>query len=128
MDLWLEVEFGSDKTSLATVGYRQYKNDGTDAVARTTTGVVEIGGGAYGCVVTINSLTVGVEWDTGEGTPIYAHEDIQELINSDKLHDSAFNRRKWDKTADTVTIYADDGTTPLYVFDGNADLSELTPQ
>lgn len=56
---------------------------------------------------------------------------IDQLVEGDKLsdlHRSAFNRRKWDKTANTVTLYDDDGITPLYVFDTNADLSELTPQ
>lgn len=41
---------------------------------------------------------------------------------------SIFNRRKWDKVGNTVTVYDDDDVTPLYVFDTNADLSELTPQ
>jgi len=125
MATWLDVDFGAGKTGLANVGYRLYKSDGTDAAARTEAGVVEIGGGAYGAPVTIAADTAGIEWDTGEGTPIYAHEDFTKV---DDLHKAHFNRRKWDKVADTVTLYADDGVTPLYVFDTDDDMSELTPQ
>lgn len=39
-----------------------------------------------------------------------------------------FHRRKWDQTADTVTIYDSDNVTPLHVFDSNGDLSDITPQ
>lgn len=75
--MWLDVSFGAGKTGLATVGYRLYTNTGTDAQARTTTGVVEIGQGAYGVNDTSIPVTaVGVEWDTGEATPVYAHEDF----------------------------------------------------
>ena len=38
------------------------------------------------------------------------------------------NKRVWDKVANTVTVYDDDGVTPLQVFDVNEDLSEITPQ
>lgn len=58
------------------------------------------------------------------GSGLDAAQDAR-LIAIEK---SIFNRRKWDKVGDTVTIYDDDGITPLYVFDTNADLSELTPQ
>ena len=77
--MWFDVSFGSDKAGLSTVGYRQYNSSGGDAVARTTTGVVEIGNGAYGVEVTPNVATKGIEWDTGEATSLYAHEDIQDV-------------------------------------------------
>ena len=77
---WLEVEFGRTRTGIATVGYRLYKNDGTDSVARTAVGVVEVGGGAYGVPnVTIPDDAVGVEWDTGAPPLLYAHEDLEPL-------------------------------------------------
>jgi hypothetical protein len=45
------------------------------------------------------------------------------------LYIAHYNRRKHDKTANTVTIYAADGTTPLHVFDApNDDLSDIIPQ
>ena len=74
---WFEVSFGRFRTGIATVGYRLYKNDGTDSVARTTTGVVEVGNGAYGVAsVNVPDDAVGIEWDTGAVPFRWAHEDI----------------------------------------------------
>ena len=74
---WLEVDFGSAYASLATVGYRLYNNTGGDSVARTTVGVLEIGTGSYGVpAVNIPDDAVGIEWDTGGGSPVYAVEDL----------------------------------------------------
>lgn len=74
--MWLDVDFGAGKDGLATVGYRQFNNSGSDAVARTTTGIEEIGHGAYGADVTIDAAAVGVQWDTGEVTPVRAIENF----------------------------------------------------
>lgn len=74
--MFLSVDFGPSYAGLGTVGYAQKKSDGTDAVARTTTGVVDFGNGAYGVTVTLAATTVLVKWDTGGGSPIYAHQDI----------------------------------------------------
>lgn len=79
---WFDASFGSDKAGIGTVGYRFYKADGTDSSTRTTTGVVEIAGGAYGVDVAAPADAVGIEWDTGEGTPIYAHESISGTDNA----------------------------------------------
>jgi hypothetical protein len=46
----------------------------------------------------------------------------------DELHQAHYHKRKWDKVGNTITIYADDGITPLHVFDTNSDMSEITPQ
>lgn len=81
--MWVDAAFGSNKTGIATVGYRLYDNTGGDAQARTTTNVVEIGNGAYGVeIASVPADTVGVEWDTGEGTPVWAHETIGVNIES----------------------------------------------
>jgi len=74
---WYDASFGSNQTGLGTVGYRQVDNTGSTVVARTTVGVVEIGGGGYGVDVTLNAATVTLEWDTGGATPIFAHEDLE---------------------------------------------------
>ena len=75
---WFEVSFGSSKSGIGTVGYRLYQDDGTDSVARTTSGVIEIGNGVYGVPnVSVPDDAVGIEWDTGGGSPVYAVEDIQ---------------------------------------------------
>lgn len=75
----LSAAFGAGQAGLGTVGYRQYDDAGGDAVARTTTGVFEIGQGAYGVNVALDPAAAGIEWDTGGGTPIYAHEDFPYL-------------------------------------------------
>lgn len=70
------VDFGTLYAGLSTVGYTQKKADGTDAVARTTTGVVALGNGCYGVSVTPNAATVVLKWDTGGSPAVYAHESI----------------------------------------------------
>ena len=45
-----------------------------------------------------------------------------------KIEQSIFNKRKWDKVGDTITIYDADNVTPLYVFDTDTDMSDITPQ
>lgn len=75
----LSAAFGAGQAGLGTVGYRQYDDAGGDAIARTTTGVFEIGQGAYGVNVALDPAAAGIEWDTGGGTPIYAHEDFPYL-------------------------------------------------
>jgi hypothetical protein len=48
-----------------------------------------------------------------------------ELINA--LYQAHFYRRVWDKVDSTITIYDEDGITPLYAFDTNTDMSVITP-
>lgn len=81
---WFEVQFARSRTGLATVGYRLYRNDGTDSVARTTVGVVEIGNGAYGVpTVNVPDDAAGIEWDTGAAPVRYAIEDIDPFRKRD---------------------------------------------
>lgn len=75
---WFEVDFGAAYDGIATTGYRLYKNDGTDSVVRTITGVVDLGEGGYGVpAVNVPDDAVGIEWDTGGGSPVYAREDVE---------------------------------------------------
>jgi hypothetical protein len=76
---WFEVDFGAAYGGLGTVGYRLYQADGSDSVARTMTGVVDVSGnGAYGVAsVSVPDNAVGIEWDTGGGSPVYAAEDLE---------------------------------------------------
>lgn len=73
----LIADFSVNYAGLATVGYTQKGANGADTVARTTTGVVDMGNGCYAVDVTLNANTVLVKWDTGGASPIYAHEAIQ---------------------------------------------------
>lgn len=78
---WYDVNFGSHKAGLGTVGYREVNNVGGDAVARTGVGVVDAGDGMYGVDVALNAATVSIQWDTGEAVPIFAVESINLLAN-----------------------------------------------
>lgn len=78
---WLEVNFGTAYAGLVgTVGYRLYQADDSDSIARTTASIVEVGTntGCYGVVPpSIPDNAVGIEWDTGGGTPVSATEDLE---------------------------------------------------
>jgi hypothetical protein len=81
---WFDVDFGSAYAAIGTTGYRLYKNDGTDSVARTTSGVVDLGNGGYGVPdVSVPDDAAGIEWDTGGGSPVYAREDIEPYRDRD---------------------------------------------
>ena len=44
------------------------------------------------------------------------------------VYRSAFNRRRHDKDANTITLFDDDGLTPHTVFDANDELTEISPR
>lgn len=74
------VAFGDEKVSLNTVGVRLLNTDGSEHTARTTAGVYEMNGGGYGKNITFPDNWKGIlEWDTGEGSPLYAYEDYNYL-------------------------------------------------
>jgi len=72
------ASFGSSKTGIATVGYEQVGAAGASLVARTTTGVYELGGGVYGVDIVLAAGCRSILWDTGEAVPIFATEDVME--------------------------------------------------
>ena len=118
------VSFGSSKTGLATVGYRFVDAAGGDAVARTTVGVYEIGGGAYGVQAPLPPASaLSIEWDTGEATPIYAHEDLLNYFNKKAL----INRRQTDPGTGQQTIFEEDDSTVMVVGDVFEDVAGTTP-
>lgn len=53
---------------VGTIGVTVLNADGTEYAARTTTGVVELGGGSYRFPDPDPSLTLIIVWDTGVGT------------------------------------------------------------
>ena len=71
------VAFGSGKAGLSTVGYTLLNYDGTVNTARSTSGVVALGAGQYAARITFPDAFQGfVKWDTGEGVPAYASEEV----------------------------------------------------
>lgn len=73
------ASFGSSKGGLITVGYALYDTDNNPVGTRTTTGIFDLGGGAYGAQVTFDDGFQGrIAWDTGESSPRYANEEIND--------------------------------------------------
>lgn len=86
----LSVKFPSDKAGLLTVGYTLLNIDGTTDTARATAGVYDLGNGSYATQITKISAFKGIiKWDTGEGSPLYAYEDINITARMDSLASQA---------------------------------------
>lgn len=117
--MFLTADFG---TTSATVGYTLKNAAGGDAQARTTTGVTDLLNGMYGVEVDLPPAAVAVKWDTGGGTPIYAHEDLIEAQNNIFLR----NRNESNSTTGKQTAYQDDGATTYMEADIFQDQSGTT--
>lgn len=113
------------------VGIRNYR--GSVGLAAVTGGNVSAGvvGGRLLLDNTCTGGTVHVRAepfeviDNSAGTTVL---DEAEGEKSRKVHDAHYLRRRYDSGANTITLYAADGVTPLYVFDTNADQSDINPQ
>ncbi len=127
---WFEVDFGSAYAGIGTTGFRLYKNDNTDSVARTTSGVVDLGAGGYGVpAVNVPDDAVGIEWDTGGGSPVYAREDIEPFADRAFLKKIVINRKTLEKTGSVweLIIYDDDDSTPILQKDlKDKDVNDIT--
>lgn len=83
--MFLTADFGIGNGGIGTVGYELLDNTGATAQARTTTGVVDLDDGAYGVEVDVfesagPNTARFVKWDTGGGSPIFAHEDLAPIM------------------------------------------------
>jgi len=131
-------------SSVAGSGYPSVTNIGTnELIVRDMRGSLGLAGmtggshsiGVYGGRVILESDCTGgtvslrgdpyVITDNSTGTTVLDQTDSHKQTS---MYESAYRKRKWDKTAKTLTIYDTDNVTPLYVFDTNDDLSEITPQ
>lgn len=122
--MFLTVDFGPANAGLGTVGYELRDNLGAVAVARTTTGVLDMGNGLYGVEVDLIPAAITVKWDTGGGTPIFAHEALTTEQNNIFLR----NRNELNQAATPrQTIYRDDGTTVYMEGDAFEDQAGVTP-
>jgi hypothetical protein len=115
--------FGSTMTGIGTVGYRQVGAAGATIVARATAGVYEIGGGAYGVEVVPTIGATSLEWDTGGGSPIFAHEDLLDYFNKKAL----INKQHTDPGTGKREIYEEDDATLLVQGDVFEDVAGTTP-
>ena len=113
--MFLTVDFGAGNAGLGTVGYELRNNLGAVAAARTTTGVLDLGNGFYGVEIDLIPAAIAVKWDTGGGTPVFAHEVLVTEQNNIFLR----NRNEINQGGTPrQTIYQDDGST-VYM-EGNA--------
>lgn len=127
--MWFDTDFGVNNAGIATVGYRQVNNVGGDAVARTTTGVVDAGNGMYGADFALNAATVSLQWDTGTAFPIFAVESVNQFtILDDKVDiiDTNVDLILVDTTALLVDVAALNAQNVLILSDTNQILLDST--
>ncbi|MBI3909679.1 MAG: hypothetical protein HY320_01940 [Armatimonadetes bacterium] len=111
--LYKTVGFGSGKAGLATVGSQLFNADGTANGARVTAGIQDLGGGAYGALATFPDAFRGrITWDTGEGTPAKASEEINPEGASEYLDVKVSSRTTLGNGANSVTLTLQDDAVP----------------
>lgn len=59
---------------------------------------------------------------------VLALDPIPNAVQMTQVWEAHFRRREWNKVSEIITIYDSDNLTPLFVFDTNADLSDIIPQ
>ena len=121
------VNFGKANTSLPDAGYRIYSSSGIVSGSRTTAGVGEVisGAGIYSASIHIaDSFTGYLLWDTGESTPIYASEDIDNTVNTIQMISSSIDvtrqmtAGKWEILTGSkqMVFYKEDNVTEVARF------------
>jgi hypothetical protein len=135
------VNFGTSKTGVSTVGYKLYNASGVQSGSRITSDVGEVtsNSGIYSASIHVSEGFTGyVLWDTGEGTPVFASEDIDNVINTLTLVSSSVDftkhmtsgRWKLDTSENQMIFYKEDNSTVLATFnlfdsDGSATTTEV---
>jgi len=127
------VNFGPGKKNLGTVGFTLINSSGAVAVARSTTGVHEVGSntGIYAAPITFNNFVGSILWDTGEGSPAYATEQYNAVEeNIEFVKDIEGGRWTIDTGANQMVFYKADNTTEIARFnlkgsDGNANSTNV---
>ena len=128
------VNFGGNKGSLSTVGYRIIDSVGATSGSRITAGVGEVlaGSGIYsGSLYVTNSFSGSVLWDTGEATPTYASEDYNGLEEHiDFTRHITAGRWQIDKDAFEMIFYREDNETEIARYalkdrDGDPSFTEV---
>jgi hypothetical protein len=73
------VDFGSSQTGLSSVSYQLFSANGSSYGGAITSGIRELGGGAYGALITFPDNFVGyLQWNNGSG--VLAFDDINNDI------------------------------------------------
>jgi len=63
--------------------------------------------------------------NSSPGCTVFDETESQKLR---EIHQANFNRRNHNKVANTITIYDEDKVTPIFVFDADDDLTDISPQ
>jgi len=135
------VNFGTSKSGLSAPGYRIYDTSGDASGSRVTSNVGEIytNSGIYSASIHIaDNFTGYVLWDTGESTPVFASEDVDNTISTltmisssvDFTKDMTAGRWELDDSLNQMIFYKDDNSTVVARFgmsgsDGTPTVSEV---
>lgn len=115
------VNFGRSQGGLGTVGFTLIDGDGNVSVARSTTGVHEVGTdtGIYASQVDFATEFSGsILWDTGTGNPRYASEEYNPTDERLKFnYDVAGGRWVLDPVLNQMIFYTDNNATEIARFD-----------
>lgn len=122
------VNFGTNKAGLSAPGYRLVSTAGAISGSRVTNGIGEVisNSGIYSASIHIaDNFTGHLLWDTGESTPVYASEDIDNKLHTLLMLSSSvdftrhFTSGKWkiDTSAYQMIFYKEDNSTELARYD-----------
>ena len=118
------VNFGSSKSSLSSPGYRIYSTSGDLSGSRVTSEIGEVisGAGIYSSSVHISDNFTGyILWDSGEATPVYASEDIDNKLYTLSILSASIDETrsmttgKWEINTGSyqMIFYKDDNSTEI---------------
>ena len=111
------VNFGSNKGSITTVGYKLLDALGELSGSRVTSGIGEIvsGAGIYSASIFFsNSFSGSILWDTGEASPLYAGEEYNPVEeNIDFTRQMTAGKWEIDATEKHMIFYKEDNVTEI---------------
>ena len=114
------VNFGSGKSGLSTVGYRLLDTSGNLSGSRITAGVGEIlaDSGLYSASVHFsNSFSGSIVWDTGGSGPVYATEEYNGINEKvEFIRDIEGGRWKIDSSTNEMIFFKQNNTSVVARF------------
>ncbi len=128
------VNFGTNKKGLDTIGYRLYHIDGSASGSRVASNVNEVGSntGIYSTVIEFSDHFSGsILWDTGESPAVYAVEDYNGVEQDiDVTRHMTSGRWEIDKINYRMTFYRENATDEVSSYDlfdsaGNPSFTEV---
>lgn len=94
-------------------------SSGNTLVSGYTSGsVIELSDGVYGCTITFTTAFTGyVKFsNTTDGLEVYNPVTVIESFSDDIIAIKKIEMNRWKIASNQLTIYDDNGVTPLYVF------------